>query len=514
VLVAVTVAYGAAVDGPGLPVALLLSAVSVLVASAGPGSRPRHRLGWVALAIGSAALWVALGRGHVDAVEPYVLPPAGVMLVVAALLHQGLPGRRRHDASPERVRASGAAPVLLGGLLLAALPTAVASWTGTPVRALLVGSAAGVVLLLSTAALRGRDAGSPTHPLLVATAVAAGLTVPLVGFGRTLGQLDAHEPATFGRTDLWTLTAAVVLVLAVALLRARPTELPASSTDGRGNAGVLAQDPARAVLDGDAPGSPVGGARVPADAIVRSAPRVAVLVALVGAGAVGSAGILRAHAESMDGVGVRSALLVGLLAALHVACSRPAAATGDAHATKTHPAAAPPLHDRVLALAALVVGGLTAVVLMATGAADPVETVTVPIAAALLVVGARRLVRDASAGSMRHLAPGLLVLLVPPLVADLGPSPAWRIVGLGILALTTLLAGARLKLRAPFLIGAGVLLVHAVAQLWPWIREASATVPWWAWAGIGGVVLIAVAARYERRIRDVKEVAARVSALR
>ncbi|MFT2689301.1 SCO7613 C-terminal domain-containing membrane protein [Clavibacter zhangzhiyongii] len=71
-----------------------------------------------------------------------------------------------------------------------------------------------------------------------------------------------------------------------------------------------------------------------------------------------------------------------------------------------------------------------------------------------------------------------------------------------------------MRLRAPFLIGAGVLVVHALAQLWPWIREASATVPWWAWAGVGGVVLIAVAARYERRIRDVKEVAARVSALR
>ncbi|WXZ50890.1 hypothetical protein WDV94_06510 [Clavibacter tessellarius] len=86
--------------------------------------------------------------------------------------------------------------------------------------------------------------------------------------------------------------------------------------------------------------------------------------------------------------------------------------------------------------------------------------------------------------------------------------------GLGVLALATLLVGARLRLRAPFLLGAVVLLVHALAQLWPWIREASATVPWWAWAGIGGVVLIAVAARYERRIRDVKEVAARVSALR
>ncbi|RIJ09115.1 hypothetical protein DZF97_10615, partial [Clavibacter nebraskensis] len=253
----------------------------------------------------------------------------------------------------------------------------------------------------------------------------------------------------------------------------------------------------------------------PADALLRAATRATVLVALVGAGGAGTAGILRAHAEGMHDAGPRAALLVGLVAALHVVCSstRVTASTETETAESRLPAA-PPSQDRVLAIAALVVGGLVAAVLVATGAADPAETVTVPVAAALLVVGARRLLRDASAGSMRHLAPGLLVLLVPPLLADLGPSPAWRIVGLGVLALATLLVGTRLKLRAPFLIGAVVLVVHAVAQLWPWIREASSTVPWWAWAGIGGVVLIAVAARYERRIRDVKEVAARVSALR
>ncbi|WP_440697114.1 SCO7613 C-terminal domain-containing membrane protein [Clavibacter nebraskensis] len=479
-LVVSTVALGTASDASGLPVALLLSGTAVLIASTGPVSGLRRHVGWVALVLGSSALWVALGRGGVDAVEPYVLPPAGVMLLVAALLERGLAGRRRHDATIGRDRPTGAAPVLLGALLLAALPTAVASWTGTPVRALLLGAAAGVVLVLAAVALRRSSPAPGTRALLISTAAASAVTVPLVGFGRSVAQLDALRPASFGRTDLGTLAAAAVLVLAVALL------------------------PGRAAHD----------ARDPRDALLHAAPRVAVLVALGGAAVVTTAGIVRAHAEAMDGVGPRAALLVGLVAALHVVCSPAAPAPtgpGDRGAVQ---AAVPPLHDRVLAVSALAVGALVAAVLVITGAADPVETVTVPIAAALVVVGARRMVHDASAGSMRHLAPGLLVLLVPPLLADLGPSPAWRIVALGILALATLLAGARLKLRAPFLIGAGVLLVHAVAQLWPWIREASATVPWWAWAGVGGVVLIAVAARYERRIRDVKEVAARVSALR
>jgi hypothetical protein len=513
VLVAGTVAVGAAVDGAGLPVALLLSAVAVLVASSASGSRVRRQVGWVGLALGSAALWLALGRGGVDAVEPYVLPPAGVMLVVAALLHRGMPRAGRLDTSPIPARASGAAPVLLGALLLAVLPTSVASWTGTPVRAIVLGSTAGLVLLLAAGALRRADVTSAMRPLLLATGTAAGLAVPLVGFGRTIGQLHADEPAAFEGTDLWTLTASAVLVLAVGLLPAREMRLPGSREHGSRTSRVAVDGSAGSHAQTAAEETESHRAGVPVDAALRVMPRVGVLVALVGAGSVGAAGILRAEAEGMHDVGLRSALLVTLIAVVHVVCS-PAYVVPAGVDTAGSRLIAPPLHDRVLALAALVVGGIVAAVLFATRAADPMETVTVPIAAALLVVGARRLARDASAGSMRHLTPGLLVLLVPPLLADLAPSPAWRIVGLGVLALATLLAGARLRLRAPFLVGAVVLLVHALAQLWPWIRVASATVPWWAWAGIGGIVLIAVAARYERRIRDVKEAAARVSALR
>jgi hypothetical protein len=56
--------------------------------------------------------------------------------------------------------------------------------------------------------------------------------------------------------------------------------------------------------------------------------------------------------------------------------------------------------------------------------------------------------------------------------------------------------------------------VHAIAQLWPWIAAAYNAVPWWLWLGVGGVLLIVLAARYERRIRDVKAIVMRVSALR
>jgi hypothetical protein len=87
-------------------------------------------------------------------------------------------------------------------------------------------------------------------------------------------------------------------------------------------------------------------------------------------------------------------------------------------------------------------------------------------------------------------------------------------VGLGVLAIAVLVLGTVRRLQAPFLIGAAVLLAHALAQLWPWISLAYGVVPWWLWLGIGGVLLIVLAARYEQRIQNLKSVALKISTLR
>ncbi|MDQ0743304.1 hypothetical protein QFZ62_000612 [Clavibacter sp. B3I6] len=507
-LTAITVVMAGATDARGLPAVLLLSATAVVLVALDPWSAARRRMGWVALALGAAALWVALGRGAVAAVEPYVLPPAGVLLLVAAALELGLPGGLRLARPPQRRRASGA-PLVLAALLLAVVPTAAASWGGDPVRALVLGGVAGVVLILVAASI-GRSPSAPADPsgasptdpraLLLAAGGPAALAVLLVGYGRPLAQLVQGLPPTVGRTDLWSIAAGIVLVLAVALHGPRSPRTT-SRPDGPGDirtASALAS-------------------------VEAATPRALALAAVLATAAVGTAAVVLADAAGLAGTTVRCAVLVTLLGLLHVAAAGTGPGTppaGDERRTGSDAmageavSASPALRDGGIAVTALVATALASGILAATGAADPIEWVAVPLALALLVVGARRLSHDAGAGSMRHLSPGLLVLLVPPLLADLGPSPAWRIVGLGAVALATLLVGASRRLRAPFLIGAAVLLVHAVAQLWPWIRDASATVPWWAWAGIGGVVLIAVAARYERRMRDLREVAARVSALR
>jgi hypothetical protein len=148
------------------------------------------------------------------------------------------------------------------------------------------------------------------------------------------------------------------------------------------------------------------------------------------------------------------------------------------------------------------------------GVPDPVEIVTIPLALALVASGLLHLDRIPAARSWITLAPGLLVLLLPSLFLDLTYSPLWRVVGLGVLTVAVLVLGTVRRLQAPFLIGAGVLLVHALAQLWPWISLAYGVVPWWLWLGIGGVLLIVLAARYEQRIQNLKTVALRISALR
>ncbi|MCP2030634.1 phage shock protein PspC (stress-responsive transcriptional regulator) [Okibacterium sp. HSC-33S16] len=157
---------------------------------------------------------------------------------------------------------------------------------------------------------------------------------------------------------------------------------------------------------------------------------------------------------------------------------------------------------------------LLAVAGVTSGVADPFEWVTVPLAAGLLTAGALRLAADPIARSWPHLGVGVLLLLVPSLLADFTGTELWRVVALGLVSLAVFGAGLALKLSAPAVTGAAVIIVHALAQLWPWISDLYGVVPWWLWAGIGGVILIVLAATYEKRIRDLRAVARSISSLR
>lgn len=90
------------------------------------------------------------------------------------------------------------------------------------------------------------------------------------------------------------------------------------------------------------------------------------------------------------------------------------------------------------ALAAAVIAALVAPF---SGAIDDVEWVGVPVAAALLITGARRLALEPPARSWPALGAGLAVLLLPALAATLGDRPVWRLVAIGVVAMAALMHG-------------------------------------------------------------------------
>jgi hypothetical protein len=104
---------------------------------------------------------------------------------------------------------------------------------------------------------------------------------------------------------------------------------------------------------------------------------------------------------------------------------------------------------------------------------------------------------------------------VPSLLHDFfGGTDLWRVVALGVVAVGMVVIGAVWRLQAPLILGSAVLLAHGIAQLWPWISSAYVYVPWWLWLGIGGALLIYLAARYESSMRALRTSFTAVTSLR
>ena len=451
-----TVGEAAGLDRPLGWLTLVLAGVAALLVAIAPDGlfaslSPRRHLGWLALALGTAGLWLGLSRAGEDALEPYVLPLAGVLLVVAALTHRFGRVDRTVTASPV------AALLTLAGLSVAIAPLALAGQTGSLLRPIVVGTVSAVLLLGATAIRR-----TPPWPAyLAAVGVAGAAGVFLTASGRVGRALDAPGGPD-GRLEAWLLPAALVFVVAgtqtvVAARRGSAgTALPSVDVRTRFGYGL-------------------------------------VIAALLG--------ILFAELLALDFAPLafsRVILLAWLFSALHLA------------AFWVDPS---PL-GRLVSWVAIGSGGAIVLAGYSYSAPDPIEIVSVPLAVALLTSGWLHLDATASARSWPWLAPGVLVLLVPSLLLDATESPLWRVVGLGILAIVVVVGGAARRLQAPFVIGAVVLLIHALAQLWPWISLAYGSAPWWLWLGIGGVLLIVLAARYEQRIKNLRSVALMISALR
>ncbi|MGW7358828.1 SCO7613 C-terminal domain-containing membrane protein [Streptomyces sp. NPDC054802] len=168
------------------------------------------------------------------------------------------------------------------------------------------------------------------------------------------------------------------------------------------------------------------------------------------------------------------------------------------------------------------VAGIVAVVLFVTATwvrltawdvASP-EAYTLPVTVAALAVGVLRRRRDPQASSWTAYGPGLGATLVPSLVAAWGDEHWVRPLLLGLAALAVTLAGARWRLQALLVLGGTVLSLVALHELAPYVVQVVGALPRWLPPAFAGLLLLAVGATYEQRLRDARRLRDHVARMR
>ncbi|MFF3939623.1 SCO7613 C-terminal domain-containing membrane protein [Streptomyces phaeofaciens] len=134
------------------------------------------------------------------------------------------------------------------------------------------------------------------------------------------------------------------------------------------------------------------------------------------------------------------------------------------------------------------------------------EAYTLPVTVPALLVGALRRHRDPAASSWTAYGPGLTVTLLPSLAAAWS-DPEWtRPLLLGAAALLLTLLGARHRLRAPLVLGGSALALVTLHELAPYLVQVTDALPRWVPPALAGLLLLALGATYEQRLRDVRRV--------
>ncbi|MEW2327338.1 hypothetical protein AB0880_05925 [Micromonospora chersina] len=509
-----------------------------------------HEYASVGLAVALAA--VGLGPLVVAGGEPVALYAA-----VGALLALAAGGGARPGPAPQAVGAA-----LAGLALLAAAPTALAvlldlpvrPWSGVPavepvpaaarpalVLVLLGAVAAAYVRIVTSERRAAADApswwlpalaalpfGAVALPVLLAAAGAPWPVVPALVFGTgvaalLLAALAGPRPAALPvllplglalaapglggllATRAGTLAGLGVLVVAAAVAGAagRPAEVRLA-----GWLGAVAAATGFAVTAALAGGLPLrtAGFAVLAVAAVTLHATPTLRARTVGAGGPVGAVALEAAAQA---VALLALLLTG-------GALRHAAAVcvlwGVAVAVRVLRRGETPARRWTLAAVA---GGselLGGWLLLAAGGVTVLEAYTLPAAALALGAGLLALRSRLGLNSWLALGPGLGAALLPSLVSVLAapdPQPARRL-ALGLVALGAVLGGAARRWQAPVLLGAATLVplaLHELARGWDLL-------PRWIFLGLGGLALIALAATYERRRRDVARLRAAVGGMR
>ncbi|MGW6063109.1 SCO7613 C-terminal domain-containing membrane protein [Streptomyces sp. NPDC055189] len=134
------------------------------------------------------------------------------------------------------------------------------------------------------------------------------------------------------------------------------------------------------------------------------------------------------------------------------------------------------------------------------------EAYTLPVTVPALVIGVLLRRRAPETSSWTAYGPGLAATLLPSLAAAWSDAHWQRPLLLGTAALLITLTGARFRLQAPLLLGGTVLALDALHELAPYIVQAVDALPRWLPPALAGLLLLAIGATYEKRLRDARRV--------
>jgi len=457
----------------GFEIAFVVLLILGLGASATALWMKRRYGWWTAAAAWTGALWCAWAIVGVEVVEPYLLPPAAAAMIVGAVLV----ARRR---SGPRVRP--AAALFATGLAIAIVPSlailaltgngtgTVLGTTGDPQlwRALALTVAS--IVLTGLAAFTTREKGAtPTRfegirvPLLLGAVIAAAAgVVQGVRWGWDLDPLPL------------ALVHPMVQVLAVAVLAAAIAGAAARLAQAAGATSRWLYAPALVYL---------------------------------------AVGPMAAIAPDDASVWIVWSLEIVLLLAMVATAWR--ARRGAVHF--------PPIWFQ-FSLAWVV-----AVVAWSQREMLRVEGFSLPLGIALLAVGAIGLVRGRREtdgarslalwpigyeGSWPLLAPGIVVTLLPSIMATFTDPTTWRAITVIAIALVAVLVGARKTLAAPFILGIAALPLEILVVFLVQVGDTIEPLLWWITLATAGIVLLVIAVGWERRTGADATLAARIRDLR
>lgn len=215
-VVAFSVLISVVQNSPHAWLMLLLAAVAILLLAIDKdglfsSTSWRRQLGWVSLALATAGLWWRLSGDKVKDLEPYVLPVAGVLIIIAVLLE-----RAKQKNVEGQTRGQAAPLIMLGGLLVAILPLAVNAANGAQVPATIIG-AVSAALMLAGSFVR---CSPSVQRWWDSAAIAGGIGVLVLMIGRAI-----YLPVTDASRDAWIL-GSFALLLAAACGQAIPRNAP------------------------------------------------------------------------------------------------------------------------------------------------------------------------------------------------------------------------------------------------------------------------------------------------